>query len=115
MNRRSFLKVSAGAAAVAVQANALPAIPRKLPALPSLNDLASIRMPHTFMELFNLPISMNDWGYAQSCKSATGITAIGFPPYACCGIPDIPWSPGLLNTCELMVNDRLVAISGDPS
>jgi len=115
MNRRSFLKVSAGAAAVAVQANALPAIPRKLPALPSLNDLASIRMPHTFMVLFNLPISMNDWGYAQSCKSATGITAIGFPPYACCGIPDIPWSPGLLNTCELMVNDRLVAISGDPS
>ncbi len=115
MNRRSFLKVSAGAAAVAVQANALPAMPRKLPALPSLTDLASIRMPHTFMELFNLPISMNDWGYAQTVKSVSGITAIGFPPYACCGMPDIPWSPGLLNTCELMVNDRLVAISGDAS
>ncbi|HTW49347.1 MAG TPA: hypothetical protein VMD92_15445, partial [Acidobacteriaceae bacterium] len=97
------------------QAHALPAIPRKLPAIPSLDDLASVRMPHTFMELFNLPISMNDWGYAQTVKSVSGITAIGFTPYACCGIPDIPWSPGLLNTCELMVNDRLVAISDDPS
>jgi hypothetical protein len=115
MNRRSFLKVSAGAAAVAVQAKGISAIPHPLPAVPSLADLASIRMPHTFMELFNQPISMNDWGYAQVVKSVSGITAIGFPPYACCGTPDIPWSPGLLNTCELMVNDRLVALSGDPS
>ncbi len=118
MNRRSFLKVSAGAAAVAAQAKALPNLPsaaRKFPAIPSLNDLASIRMPHTFMELFNLPIAMNDWGYAQSVKSVSGITAIAFPPYVCCGVPDTPWSPGLLNTCELILNDRLAAITDNPA
>lgn len=118
MNRRSFLKVSAGAVAVAAQSQALPALPsaaRRLPSVPSLNDLASVRMPHTFMELFNLPIAMNDWGYAQSVKSVSGITAIAFPPYVCCGVPDTPWSPGLLNTCEMIVNDRLAAITDDPA
>lgn len=114
MNRRTFLKVSS-AAALAARANAMPATARALPVIPSLSDLASIRMPHTFMELFNLPIAMNDWGYAQSVKSVSAITAIAFPPYACCGIPDIPWSPGMLSTCELILNDRLVSISNDPA
>jgi len=114
MNRRNFLKVSA-AAAVAARANSLPAVSRHLPPIPSLNNLASIRMPHTFMELFNLPIAMNDWGYAQTVKSVSAITAMAFPPYACCGVPDTPWSPGLLNTCELILNDRLAAISNDPA
>jgi len=114
MNRRNFLKVSA-AAAVATRVNALPSIPGKLPAVPALNNLASIRMPHTFMELFNLPITMNDWGYAQAVKSVSAITAMAFPPYVCCGVPDTPWSPGLLNTCELILNDRLAAISNDPA
>src|SRR5208283_5164826 len=84
-------------------------------AMPALNDLASIRMPHTFMELFILPITMNDWGYAQAVKSVSAITAMAFPPYVCCGVPDTPWSPGLLNTCELILNDRLAAISNDPA
>jgi hypothetical protein len=115
MMRRSFLKLSAGA--VAARAGALPALRpvRELPAAPSLADLASIPMPHTFMELFNLPIAMNDWGYAQCVKSVTGITAVAFPPYACCGVPDVPWSPGLLNTCELIFNDRLASIGDDPA
>ena len=115
MNRRSFLKVSAGAAAIAAQSHSLPALPRALPPVPSLSGLASVRMPHTFMELFNLPIAMNDWGYAQTVKSVTGINAMAFPPYVCCGMPDVPWSPGLLTTCELLVNDRLAAISDDPA
>ena len=68
-------------------------------------------MPHFYSELFNLPIAMNDWGYAQAVKSVSGISAIAFPPYACCGMPDIPWSPGYLTTCELMLNDRLLAVS----
>ena len=112
MNRRTFLKVSGSAAAVAAHASALPSMPA-LPAIPSLSDLGSIRMSHTFMELFNLPIAMNDWGYAQAVKSVSAITAIAFPPYVSCGIPDTPWSPGLLSTCELMVNDRLVSLSND--
>lgn len=115
MNRRTFLKVSGGAAAMAGPANLLAAMPRTLPAIPSLADLASVRMPHTYMDLFNLPIAMNDWGYAQTVKSVSAVSAIGFPPYACCGMPDIPWSPGFLTTCELFVNDRFAAISDDPA
>lgn len=114
MNRRTFLKVSS-AAAIAARANAIPTAVRSLPSVPSLSDLASVRMSHTFMDLFNLPIAMNDWGYAQSVKSVSAITAIAFPPFACCGVPDIAWSPGLLSTCELMVNDQLVSISNDPA
>jgi hypothetical protein len=114
MNRRNFLKASA-AAAVAARVNALPSSRSQFPAVPTLNSLASIRMPHTFMELFNLPIAMNDWGYAQTVKSVSAITAMAFPPYVCCGVPQTAWSPGLLNTCELILNDRLAAISNDPA
>jgi hypothetical protein len=71
-------------------------------------------MAHPFLDLFNLPIAMNDLGYAQCVKSVTGITAIAFPPYACCGIPDVAWSPGLLLTCEMFVDDRLIATGGLP-
>ena len=115
MNRRTFLKLSGATAAVAAQSNTLASPARPLPAIPTLDDLASVRMSHTFMDLFNLPIAMNDWGYAQAVKSVSGISAMAFPPYACCGIPDIPWSPGFLATCELFVNDRFPAISDDPS
>lgn len=114
MDRRTFLKISGGAAAVATRASALSSA-AALPVVPSLNDLASMRMSHTFMELFNLPIAMNDWGYAQTVKSVSALTAIAFPPYVCCGMPDTPWSPGLLSTCELMIDDRLVSLSNDPA
>jgi hypothetical protein len=72
-------------------------------------------MTHNFMELFNLPIAMNDWGYAQTVKSVSAISAIAFPPYACCGVPSIPWSPGYLTTCELFVNGKLASLSNDPA
>jgi len=114
MNRRSFLKASAAAATLSLPRGSLGAPMQILPSIPSLADLASTRMPHTFMELFNLPIVMNDWGYAQTVKSVSAITAIAFPPYACCGIPDTPWSPGLLTTCELVMNDRLPSLSNNP-
>lgn len=115
MNRRNFLKASAGAASLAAGAPPLHALQAALrPAIPGLDDLASVRMTHGFMELFNLPIAMNDWGYAQTVKSVSAISAIAFPPYACCGVPSIPWSPGYLTTCELFVNGRLASISNDP-
>lgn len=115
MDRRNFLKASAGAVALAAGAPPLRGLrPTPRPAIPSLEDLASVRMTHGFMELFNLPIAMNDWGYAQTVKSVSAISAIAFPPYACCGVPSIPWSPGYLTTCELFVNGRLASISDDP-
>ena len=116
MNRRTFLKASAGATATAAAVPGLRGLaPAARLAIPSLDDLASVRMPHSFMELFNLPIAMNDWGCAQTVKSVSAISAIAFPPYACCGVPNIPWSPGYLTTCELFVNGKLVSISNDPA
>jgi len=116
MDRRTFLKTSAATAAVAAGNPGLNALaPRALPAIPTLGSLASIRMPHGFMDLFNLPIAMNDWGYAQTVKSVSGLSAMAFPPYACCGIPDVAWSPGYLRTCELFINGKFAALSDDPA
>ena len=116
MNRRAFLKTSAATAAVAAGSPGLNAIASTtLPAIPSLASLASVRMPHGFMDLFNLPIAMNDWGYAQTVKSVAGLSAIAFPPYACCGVPDVAWSPGYLRTCELFINGKFAALSDDPA
>lgn len=115
MDRRTFLKASAAATALTLPARTFAGSTQSLPLIPSLADLASTRMSHTFMELFNLPIAMNDWGYAQTVKSVSAVSAMAFPPYACCGIPDTPWSPGLLTTCELMMNDRLISLSNDPA
>jgi hypothetical protein len=44
-----------------------------------------------------------------------GLSAIAFPPYACCGIPDVAWSPGYLRTCELFINGKFAALSDDPA
>lgn len=116
MNRRAFLKTSAATAAVAAGSPRLGAITSgSLPAIPSLASLASARMSHGFMDLFNLPIAMNDWGYAQTVKSVAGLSAIAFPPYACCGVPDVAWSPGYLRTCELFINGKFAALSDDPA
>jgi hypothetical protein len=116
MNRRTFLKSSAGAAVLAAGSPSLRALaPTVRPVIPSLDDLASVRMTHNFMDLFNLPIAMNDWGYAQTIKSVSALTALAFPPYACCGVPSIPWSPGYLTTCELFVDGRLASIFDDPA
>jgi len=115
MDRRTFIKASAAATTIALPSRGIASAIQSFPSVPSLASLASTRMSHTFMELFNLPIAMNDWGYAQAVKSVSAITAIAFPPYACCGIPDTPWSPGLLSTCEVMMNDRLISISNDPA
>jgi hypothetical protein len=117
MRRRTFLKLSAATAAAALERNAFSAGTdgdRLLPGIPRLRDLASIPITHTYFDLFNLPVAMNDWGSAQVVKSVSGISAIAFPPYACCGVPEIAWSPGFLTTCDLFVNDQLLAVCAPP-
>ena len=44
----------------------------------------------------------------QAAKSVSGITALSLPPFGCCGVPDTPWSPGFLLTCELFLNGRVL-------
>lgn len=116
-SRRSFLKGStaATAAAVLMPAAAEAASAHSLAPVPSLADLASDRITHRFRDLYSTPATQNEWGYVKAAKSVTGITAISFPPYACCGVPDTAWSPGYLTTCELFLNGRLLMVSAPSS
>jgi hypothetical protein len=109
-SRRSFLKAGLATAALPkVAASASPAIPRKhLPPIPALHDLAAERLVHSWRDLYNLPTTQNELGYVQATKSVAGLTALALPPFACCGVPDTPWSPGFLLTCELFLNGKIL-------
>jgi hypothetical protein len=119
IDRRTFLKIGAvGAAALtavkpATLAAPAPGIGRR-PCPPALADMASDRLTYRLHDQFNCPVAMNEWGYAQVGKSVSAITAIAFPPYACCGVPETAWSPGFLLTCEIFLNGRYLAIAGAP-
>jgi hypothetical protein len=128
VDRRTFLRLGmASTAAVAIQpsaskptatgtSTAASPAPAKgtLASPPRLADMASDRLTYRLRDLFNCPVAMNEFGYAQVGKSVSAMTAISFPPYACCGVPDTAWSPGFLSTCEVFLNGRLLAIAGPP-
>ena len=109
-NRRSFLKT--GFAAAALPAITVPFVgqsaARHLSAIPDVSDLAGSRLVHTWRDLYNSPATQNEYGYVQAAKSVSGITALSLPPFACCGVPEMAWSPGFLLTCELFLNGRLL-------
>jgi hypothetical protein len=110
VQRRTFLKLGgAGAAMLASPAFAAgKAVP---PSLPTPEDMASAEMEFGFTDLFQMPVFANEWGYGQASKSVAGVTGITFPPFACCGVPDVTWSPGLLTSCEISVDGQLLAIA----
>jgi hypothetical protein len=118
LDRRTFLKL--GIASTAAAAFSPPVPPasvrakKMLTCPPSLAAMASDRLTYRLRDLFNCPVAMNEFGYAQTGKSVSAITAISFPPYACCGVPDTAWSPGFLLTCELFLNGRFLAIAAPP-
>jgi hypothetical protein len=118
VDRRTFLKIGAAGAAFAAahppMLTANIAAKRRLECPPSLDALAADRLTYHFRDLFNCPAAMNEFGYAQVGKSVSSMTAISFPPYACCGMPETAWSPGYLLTCELFLNGRFLAISVPP-
>ena len=118
LDRRTFLKLGvASTAAAAISAPARAASVRAkgmLTSPPTLADMASDRLTYRLRDLFNCPVAMNEFGYAQTGKSVSAITAISFPPYACCGVPETAWSPGFLLTCELFLNGRFLAIAARP-
>ena len=115
LDRRTFLKLGASGTAMAAInpsiAGASEGAGRTLSSPPTLADMASDRLTYRLRDLFNCPLAMNEWGYAQVAKSVSAITAISFPPYACCGVPETPWSPGFLLTCEMFLNGRFLAIA----
>jgi hypothetical protein len=116
LDRRTFLKLGAtGTAAAALNPSVGPASAhanRSLSCPPLLADLASDRLTYRLRDPFNCPVAMNELGYAQVAKSVSAITAVSFPPYACCGVPETAWSPGFLLTCEVFLNGRFLAIAG---
>ena len=83
--------------------------PALLPEIPTPADLASDRLVHHFHDYFNPPQGQNELGSFAAHKSVSGITAIAFPPFACCGIPEMAFSPGNLVTCELFLNGEILA------
>ena len=115
LQRRTFLKL-AGAAAASVGAPGASSSTKaaSLPAMPDAVRLASTEMEFSYTDLFQMPVFANEWGYGQVSKSVSGVTGITFPPFACCGVPEVTWSPGLLTSCELVVNGQLLAIAPPP-
>ena len=99
LDRRTFLKLgiaSTAAAAISPPARQLQRAPKGCLRLRrALVDMASDRLTYRLRDLFNCPLAMNEFGYAQIAKSVSAMTAISFPPYACCGVPETAWSPGL--------------------
>ena len=93
----------------------LDSLPRRvrelslLPEIPTSADLASDRLVHHFHDYFNPPQGQNELGSFSVHKSVSGITAIAFPPFACCGVPEMAFSPGNLVTCELFLNGEILA------
>jgi hypothetical protein len=118
LDRRTFLKLGAAGAALAAAHPPMlatsDAVKHPLECPPSLDALAGDRLTYHFRDLFNCPAAMNELGYAQVGKSVSSMTAISFPPYVCCGMPETAWSPGYLLTCELFLNGRFLAISAPP-
>jgi len=118
IDRRTFLKLGAAGttmAAIHSPTHAASVLARgTLRCPPALTDMASDRLTYRLRDLFNCPVAMNEFGYAQVGKSVSAITAISFPPYACCGVPDTAWSPGFLLTCEILLHGRLLAIAAPP-
>ena len=42
----------------------------------TLVEMAADRLTYRLRDLFNCPVAMNEWGYAQVAKSVSAITAI---------------------------------------
>jgi hypothetical protein len=118
VDRRGFLKLgAAGTALAAIDPAAhagLIVAKGTLASPPALADMAADRLTYRLRDLFNCPVAMNEFGYAQVAKSVSAITAISFPPYACCGVPETAWSPGFLLTCEIFLDGRFLAIAASP-
>lgn len=109
-SRRSFIK--AGLAATALQkvpaSSEAPQKQERLPPIPTVQDLAAARLVHRLRDLYSSPTAQNEFGYVQAAKSVSGITALSLPPFGCCGVPETPWSPGFLLTCEIFLNGQIL-------
>ncbi len=110
LNRRSFLKASVATSALQIldQSQVRAINKPTLPSPPTISSLGSDRLSHVFRDLYSSAAAQNEWGYLKATKSVSGITAISFPPYACCGLPETTFSPGYLATCEIFLNGRML-------
>ncbi len=109
-SRRSFLRagLAAGTLPGAPGASLSAAKKTPRPSIPTSRELAGARLAHRWRDLYCSPAAQNDLGYAQAAKSVAGLTGIAFPPFGCCGIPSVPFSPGFLLTCEIFLDGRIL-------
>ena len=109
-SRRSFLKATLATTAISAVPLRFEGVPprKNLPPIPTVSDLAGERFTHRMRDLYSNQTAQNESGYAQAAKSVAGITAIGIPPFGCCGVPETPWSPGFLLTCEIFLNGPIL-------
>lgn len=109
-SRRSFLQagLAAGALSGAPLRPLSAAKNAPLPSIPSSGDLAGAWLAHRWRDLYCSPTAQNELGYAQADKSVAGLTGIALPPFGCCGIPNVPFSPGFLLTCEIFLDGRIL-------
>jgi hypothetical protein len=93
--RRDFLKFTAAGATLSWLVNSANAgaarrdgaEPRRRveaaeSAVPTVQALRTVAMPHRFGDLFNPPGLTNQWGCAQAALDVVGIRSVSFPPYA---------------------------------
>ena len=109
-SRRSFLRagLAAGTLSGAPLGSLSTTKKTPLPSVPTSRELAGMRLAHRWRDLYCSPTAQNDLGYAQAAKSVAGLTGIAFPPFGCCGIPSVPFSPGFLLTCEIFLDGRIL-------
>ncbi len=109
-SRRSFLKAGAATGLISRLSPSLKASRTRahLPPVPTVHDLSADRLVHRFRDLYSSPTAQNEYGYVQAAKSVSGITALSLPPFGCCGVPDTPWSPGFLLSCELFLDGQIL-------
>ena len=126
IDRREFLKLGATGVALPQAISAEGRSPAgaqrpiasrgdPLPGVPKPTDLVSDTLVHSLRDYFNPPMAHNEWGALFASRSVAGITAISFPPYACCGTPQMANSPGDLNTCEIYLNHRILTSYPPPA
>ncbi len=82
--RREFLKRAGATAAVPLLIKSQPSVTRAAAdlAVPTVDALRSVAMPHSFGDPFNPPGLTNHWGCAQAALDVVGVRSIAFPPYA---------------------------------
>ena len=81
--------------------------------IPTVHDLASEPLVHSFGDLFNPPALTNFRGTAQSAIDITAIRCLSFPPFSCSdSFPPLSWADSV--TGGLFIDGCYFMSTGEP-